>query len=85
MWHIDEWSKAETVDTPFVIGPGSSKILYEPFGVALVISAWNYPLYTGIGPMASAIAAGNCVVLKPSELAPHSSKAMLKLVTNYLD
>lgn len=41
-----------------------------------MISAWNYPLYTGIGPMACAIAAGNCVILKPSELAPNSSNVM---------
>ncbi|CAD8095364.1 unnamed protein product [Paramecium primaurelia] len=83
--HIDEWSKEEYVDTPFVIGPGSSKIIYEPLGVVLVIAAWNYPLYTGIPPMAAAIAAGNCVILKPSEIAPHSSQVMYNLVTKYLD
>ncbi|CAD8195311.1 unnamed protein product [Paramecium pentaurelia] len=83
--HIDEWSKEENVDTPFVIGPGSSKIIYEPLGVVLVIAAWNYPLYTGIPPMAAAIASGNCVILKPSEIAPHSSKVMYDLVTKYLD
>ncbi|CAD8103165.1 unnamed protein product [Paramecium sonneborni] len=83
--HIDKWSKEESVDTPFVIGPGTSKIIYEPLGVVLVIAAWNYPLYTGIPPMAAAIAAGNCVILKPSELAPHSSQVMYKLVDKYLD
>ena len=50
-----------------------------------MIAAWNYPLYTGIPPMAAAIASGNCVILKPSEIAPHSSKVMYDLVTKYLD
>ncbi len=50
--------------------PGKSYLKPEPYGVALVIGSWNYPLATSIGPAAMAIAAGNCVVLKPSELAP---------------
>lgn len=61
------------------MGMGKSQIEYEPLGVALVISAWNYPIYTAIPQAASAIAAGNCVILKPSELAPHSSGVIKKL------
>ena len=64
---------------------GSSRIEYEPFGVALVISAWNYPLYTAIPPAATAIAAGNCVILKPSEQAPHTSGVVKKLFDKYLN
>ena len=48
--------------------PGKSYIQPEPYGVVLVIGAWNYPLTTSIHPVISAIAAGNCVVLKPSEV-----------------
>ena len=64
---------------------GSCQIDYEPFGVALVISAWNYPIYTAIPPFATAVAAGNCVILKPSELAPHTSNVIKKWFDKYLD
>ena len=56
-----------------VVGPGWAKLKPEPFGTALVISAWNYPYVTGLPYLAMAIAAGNCVVLKPTERAPHCS------------
>lgn len=57
----------------------NSSILYEPLGVVLVISAWNYPVVTALPPVAAAISAGNCVVLKPSEMAPFTSKVLKKL------
>jgi acyl-CoA reductase-like NAD-dependent aldehyde dehydrogenase len=50
-----------------------------------VISAWNYPIYTAIPLVAAAIAAGNCVILKPSELASHTSGVLKKLFDNYMD
>lgn len=50
-----------------------------------MIAAWNYPLYTAVPPLAAAIAAGNCAILKPSELAPHSSNVLKKLIDQYLD
>ena len=71
------WAKPEKVDTPLVVGPATSRIVYEPLGVVLVLGAWNYPLFTSITPVAAAIAAGNCVLLKPSELAPHSSNVFI--------
>jgi aldehyde dehydrogenase (NAD+) len=64
---------------------GGCSIEYEPLGVALVISAWNYPIYTAIPQVAAAIAAGNCVILKPSELSSHSSGIIKKLFDNYLN
>jgi len=51
----------------------------------LVISAWNYPIYTALPQVAAAIAAGNCVILKPSELAPYTSGVLKKLFDKYLD
>lgn len=51
----------------------------QPMGVALVMGTWNFPLYLSIGHTISAIAAGNCVILKPSEMAPHSSAAVKKI------
>jgi aldehyde dehydrogenase (NAD+) len=68
-----------------MVGPAKSYVVPEPFGVALVLSAWNYPVYTAIPPVATAIAAGNCVVLKPSEMAPNCSKVMVELFDKYLD
>ena len=65
--------------------PGRSYLKPEPYGVALVIGSWNYPLATSIGPAVMAIAAGNCVVLKPSELAPYCSLAISNLFEKYID
>lgn len=83
--HVRDWSKEEVVDTPLFAGPGRSKIIYEPLGVALIISSWNYPILTALHPLIAAIASGNCAIIKPSEMAPYSSKALKKLVTQYLD
>ncbi|KAL0697186.1 hypothetical protein Bca4012_064366 [Brassica carinata] len=65
--------------------PASAKIVSEPLGVVLVISAWNYPLMLSIDPVIGAISSGNAVVLKPSELAPASSSLLAKLLEQYLD
>jgi aldehyde dehydrogenase (NAD+) len=65
--------------------PGRGWVEYEPFGTVLIIGAWNYPLYLTLGPAVGAIAAGNTVVLKPSEIAPASSRLMKKLVERYMD
>ena len=68
-----------------MLGPALSKITYEPFGLVLIMGSWNYPLYTTLGPLIHAIGAGNTVIVKPSELAPHVSKATKKLFAQYLD
>ena len=65
------------LDRPFTVP--------EPFGVVLVIGAWNYPLHLTLAPVAGAIAAGNCVVMKPSEISPHTAKAIEDLVPRYVD
>jgi aldehyde dehydrogenase (NAD+) len=65
--------------------PGRGWIEYEPYGTVLIIGAWNYPIYLTLGPLVGAIAAGNTVVLKPSEIAPASSRLMAELVPKYLD
>lgn len=83
--HLKSWAKEEVVDTPFLIGPGTSKILREPYGVVLIMGAWNFPIYTTLCPLIYAIAAGNCAIIKPSELSPHISQKMKSLITRYLD
>lgn len=57
----------------------------EPYGVVLVIGAWNYPIQLTLVPVLGAIAAGNCVVIKPSEVAEHSANLLKKLIPMYLD
>ena len=83
--NIDEWAKPRYAETSLLVGPARSYVLPEPYGVALVLSAWNYPIYTALSPIAAVIAAGNCAVLKPSELAPNSSNVLHELFTKYLD
>lgn len=57
----------------------------DPYGVVLVIGPWNYPLQLVLLPLASAIAAGNCVIVKPSELAPECAKFVADILPKYLD
>lgn len=65
--------------------PGRGWVEYEPYGTVLIIGAWNYPFYLTLGPAVGAIAAGNAVVLKPSEIAAASAHLMTELVYRYLD
>ena len=65
--------------------PGLGWVEYEPYGTVLIIGAWNYPFYLTLGPAVGAIAAGNTVVLKPSEIAQASADLMAELVPRYLD
>ena len=74
------WMQPENVETNLVNFPSSSKVLKEPLGVVLIIGPWNYPFQLLINPLIGAIAAGNCVVLKPSEFAPATDAAMKKIV-----
>jgi acyl-CoA reductase-like NAD-dependent aldehyde dehydrogenase len=60
-------------------------IFKEPYGVALVIGAWNYPLQLSLVPMAGAIAAGNCVILKPSEVSVHCARFIAETFPKYMD
>lgn len=57
----------------------------EPFGVVLIMGAWNYPLHLTLAPLAGAIAAGNCAIVKPSEISPNTAEAIEKLLTKYVD
>ena len=74
------WMQPENVETNLLNLPSSSKILKEPLGVVLIIGPWNYPFQLLINPLIGAIAAGNCVVLKPSEFAPATDAVMKKII-----
>jgi aldehyde dehydrogenase (NAD+) len=74
------WMQPEKVDTNLLNLPSTSKVLKEPLGVVLIIGPWNYPFQLLINPLIGAIAAGNCVVLKPSEFAPVTNAVMKKII-----
>ena len=77
--------KSEPMETPLIVGPGKTYVEYQPKGVMCVMGAWNYPFVTLLNPAINVIAAGNCALLKPSEMAPHSAVVIVKLVKGYLD
>ncbi|MCH9690719.1 MAG: aldehyde dehydrogenase family protein [Gammaproteobacteria bacterium] len=83
--HLPKWIKPHRASTPLLAQPGKSYMLPEPLGVVLIISAWNYPLQLLLSPLVPAIAAGNCAVIKPSELAAETSVLMAELLPRYLD
>ena len=83
--HLDSWAKPEKRRLPLTSLPGKARVVSEPLGVAFVIAPWNYPIQLLISPMAAAIAAGNAVVGKPSELSPACSAAIARLVPQYVD
>nr|CAC84903.1 aldehyde dehydrogenase [Arabidopsis thaliana] len=82
---LKNWMAPETVKTSVTTFPSSAQIVSEPLGVVLVISAWNFPFLLSVEPVIGAIAAGNAVVLKPSEIAPAASSLLAKLFSEYLD
>jgi aldehyde dehydrogenase (NAD+) len=83
--HLRKWSRTKHVPTPLAHFPSRSFILPEPYGVALVIAPWNYPVQLSLSPVIGAIAAGNCVVLKPSAYAPATSHALAELLGSCFD
>ena len=83
--HVKSWSAKKSVKTNLLNQPGKSYVLPEPLGVSLVIGAWNYPYQLSFAPVIAAIAAGNTVVLKPSELPQHTSGIMAKVINENFD
>ncbi len=78
--NLHDWMQPERVATNLLNLPSSSRILKEPLGVVLIIAPWNYPFQLLINPLIGAIAAGNCVVVKPSEFAPATDALMKKII-----
>jgi aldehyde dehydrogenase (NAD+) len=78
--HIRSWSRSRRVATPIIHFLSRSRIYHDPYGVVLIISPWNYPFQLTIAPLIGAIAAGNCVLIKPSELSPATSATIEKMV-----
>ena len=78
--HLRSWAKPQKAALPLPLLPAQGRIYAEPLGVVLIISPWNYPFYLMIAPLVGAIAAGNCALLKPSELAPATSQLIATLI-----
>lgn len=79
--HLQQWMKPQKVHTNLLNLPSKSYVYKEPLGVVLIIGPWNYPFQLLFAPLVGAIAAGNCVVLKPSEFAPATAAVMKRIIT----
>jgi len=78
--HLKEWARPKSVSTPLHLLPSSSKIIYEPLGVSLIVSPWNYPFQLLINPLVGSISAGGCCVLKPAPDAPATAKVIQEMI-----
>ncbi|MFD5199326.1 aldehyde dehydrogenase family protein [Streptomyces sp. NPDC058375] len=85
--HLADWLRPEPAPVPPHLAPtgAQARTVLDPLGVVLVIAPWNYPVQLLLAPVVGALAAGNCVVAKPSELAPATSAAVARLLPRYLD
>ncbi len=82
---LKSWMKPQKVGLPLSQMPGSAWVQPEPLGCVLIIGPWNYPFQLVISPLIGAIAAGNCAIIKPSEVAPATSKVVAELIESTFD
>jgi aldehyde dehydrogenase (NAD+) len=83
--HLAAWTRPRRVHVPLAVQPAQGRIVRQPLGTVLLISPWNYPVHLLLMPLVAALAAGNTVVVKPSELAPATSSLAAGLLPLYLD
>ena len=83
--HLKSWMKPKKVSTPMALIGSQSYIHQEPKGVVLIISPWNFPINLTFSPLISAVAAGNCVIVKPSEMTPNTSAVIVKIIRDIFD
>lgn len=83
--NLKAWMAPEKVPTPLLLQPGDSRIERVPKGVVLILGPWNFPINLVVVPAVAAIAAGNCVVIKPSEVAPRCAEVIKQMMEQYLD
>lgn len=80
--HLSSWVKPQKVKTPITHVGSTSYVYPEPYGVTLIISPWNYPFQLAVAPLIGAIAAGNCAIIKPSELTPITSQLLSSIISS---
>lgn len=83
--NLESWTRPKFVSKCFVTLVDDNYIHYEPYGVVLILGAWNYPIQLAFSPLVGAIAAGNACIVKPSEVAPATARLIQKLMPQYLD
>jgi aldehyde dehydrogenase (NAD+) len=83
--HLRRWMSAQRVRTPVAMLGSSSHLRYEPKGVVLIISPWNFPINLTLGPLVSAVAAGNAVMIKPSEMTPNAAALMRRMIAEVFE
>jgi len=83
--HLEDWTKPVEVASVPMFGPGESKVYYEPYGTVLILNTWNYPFVLCFKPLVGALAAGNCCIVKPSEVAPTTSKVLSDIIRSTFD
>lgn len=82
---IDSWMKPEKIKAPLALTGVKNYIYHEPKGVCLIIAPWNFPFHLMLIPLVSAVAAGNCAILKPSELTPHTSRLIRNMMESLFE
>src|SRR6266853_3628840 len=82
---LPHWMRPLPVSTPLVLAPSHGHVRFDPLGVGLIIGTWNYPLMLTLSPLVAAISAGNCAVIKPSEVSPATAEAIARFLPEYLD
>jgi len=82
---LESWNRPERTKTPILARPGTSRVHREPLGVVLIVAAYSYPFRLAVAPLIGALSAGNCVVVKPSEVSPAVSSLLAALLPRYVD
>ncbi len=85
MRHLRSWMEPQHVPTPLMLFGSQSRVIYQPKGVVLIMSPWNFPINLTLGPLVSAMAAGNCAIVKPSEMTPNASACMKRILHDLFD
>ena len=83
--HLKRWAKPKKVKTPLYLMPSKSYVMYEPYGVALIIAPWNYPFQLMFAPLVGAISSGCCTVMKPSPYSQYTSEIMQIIIDEIFD
>ncbi len=83
--NLSTWAQPQKVSSSFINFPSRNYIYPQPYGVSLVIGAWNYPLQLAINPALASMAAGNCTIVKPSEMTPHTSELIAEIINSFFD
>jgi len=83
--HLRGWMTPKALSTPLVLAPSRAHVRFDPLGVGLIIGTWNYPVMLALSPLVAAISGGNVAVVKPSDMAPATSRVIARSVPEYLD